>query len=315
MTLKPITSALIGAALWLLAVILLHPSPFHLRWGIALLLLSPLVIVPLGLWLVADEQPYGFEARLWRWIATLQLPAALALMLAFILPNGWRAAMLAMPWLIVTLMIAWCGLVRVWRRGVRPLAELSVDAGLIYLAVGGVWAVLSRYGARPLNFDPVIVLLTAIHFHYAGFLLPLLTGLAGRALKSRTAHRAALGVMLGVPLTAMGITTTQLGFNHAMESLAALITACAGLLTAWLHFRLAMQPQVTRLVRSLWLIAALSLAFSMTLAMMYGLRFYVPVAWLDLPWMRALHGSANALGFGLAGVIAWGRATKLRSDE
>ena len=86
MTLKPITSALIGAALWLLAVILLHPSPFHLRWGIALLLLSPLVIVPLGLWLVADEQPYGFEARLWRWIATLQLPAALALMLAKLRP-------------------------------------------------------------------------------------------------------------------------------------------------------------------------------------------------------------------------------------
>ena len=304
MTLKPITSALIGAGCWLMVVVLLHPSPFHLRWGVALLLLSPLVLVPLGLGLVADEEQSAIEARLWRWIGILQLPAALTLMLAFTLPNGWQAAMLATPWLIVTILIALCGLFRGWRRGARPLAETSIDAGLIYLAVGGLWAVASRFGARPLNFDPVIVLLTAIHFHYAGFLLPLLTGLAGRVLTSRTARIAALGVIFGVPLTALGITTTQLEFDHAMESVAALVTASAGLLTAWLHCRLAMQKMQPRLVRSLWLIVALSLTFSMTLAMLYGLRFYLLLMWLDLPWMRALHGTANALGFGLVGLIA-----------
>jgi hypothetical protein len=50
------------------------------------------------------------------------------------------------------------------------------------------------------------VLLTAIHFHYAGFALPLLTGLAGRALGGRIARIASLGVIAGVPLVAFGIT-------------------------------------------------------------------------------------------------------------
>jgi hypothetical protein len=40
-------------------------------------------------------------------------------------------------------------------------------------------------------------------------------------------------------------------------------------------------------------------------AALYGWRFYAPLAWLDIPWMRALHGTANALGFGLGGSLAW----------
>ena len=43
----------------------------------------------------------------------------------------------------------------------------------------------------------------------------------------------------------------------------------------------------------------------MLLAALYGLRFYLPVAWLDIPWMRALHGSANALGFALPALLGW----------
>jgi outer membrane biosynthesis protein TonB len=43
---------------------------------------------------------------------------------------------------------------------------------------------------RPLDFDPVIVLLTAVHFHYAGFLLPLCTALAAREVGGRGAAAA-----------------------------------------------------------------------------------------------------------------------------
>ena len=39
--------------------------------------------------------------------------------------------------------------------------------------------------------------------------------------------------------------------------------------------------------------------------MLYGSRFYVDVSWLDIPWMRALHGSANAIGFALLGMWSW----------
>jgi hypothetical protein len=165
--------------------------------------------------------------------------------------------------------------------------------------------VLSRLGVAPINFDPVIVLLTAMHFHYAGFLLPLMTGLAGRRLRTRLARLAALGVILGMPLTAFGITTSQLGLGHVPEMLAVMITALAGLTAAGLHLQLAARRTRRRLVGICWLIAGLSLAFSMVLALMYGSRFYYPMAWLDIPLMRALHGSANGLGFGLIGVVGW----------
>jgi hypothetical protein len=36
--------------------------------------------------------------------------------------------------------------------------------------------------------------------------------------------------------------------------------------------------------------------------------------WLNVPWMRALHGTANAIGFALVSVLAW-RARSLKSTE
>ncbi len=44
----------------------------------------------------------------------------------------------------------------------------------------------------------------------------------------------------------------------------------------------------------------------MVLAALYGSRFQAPpLAWLDIPWMLALHGSANALGIGVLGLWGW----------
>ena len=61
-------------------------------------------------------------------------------------------------------------------------------------------------------------------------------------------------------------------------------------------------------MRGLWLVAALALAGGMALAALYGCRAYLSLPWLDIPWMRAWHGSGNALGFGLLGVLAWSLA-------
>src|SRR5581483_7095490 len=67
---------------------------------------------------------------------------------------------------------------------------------------------------------------TAIHFHYAGFAAPILTGMAGRALgRARPSHwRAylwiAVGVIVGPPLVAVGIT-----FSRAIELVAVVVLA------------------------------------------------------------------------------------------
>lgn len=54
------------------------------------------------------------------------------------------------------------------------------------------------------------------------------------------------------------------------------------------------------------MVAGVSLFFGMLLAGLYATRaFALPLPWLDIAWMRALHGTANALGFGLCGTLAW----------
>ncbi len=307
--------ALIGGALWGTGLLIVSPSPFDTAWATALLLLAPLALVPLALDLAGRDGLGGRAARLWHLAALLQLPSALCLGAASLLPQGPAAAGLALPWLGTTGLIALCGLLRLRQYGIRSLDELCIDAGLVYIVVGGAWAVSDRMGYRPLDFDAVIVLLTAIHFHYAGFVLPIITGLILRESKGGVARAAGITVVAGVPLVAVGITATQLGAGSLIECLAAWVMATGGTLTAYLLLRLALRRGQPLVVRCLWVIAAISLFGSMVLAALYGTRFYVSVQWLDIPWMRALHGTANALGFGLAGLVAWTFARRGAEDQ
>lgn len=306
--------ALVGGALWLGFVLLERPGPFDPGWIATLLLLAPLVLVPLGTGLVerGDWEPAARGAKASRSLhlaRALQLPAAALLAAAYLLRQGPAAAILALPWLAVTGIIALAGLLRLRERGLRaPLrgGGLALGAGLVYLVVGAAWAVSDRLGFRPLDFPAVIVLLTAVHFHYAGFVLPIVTGLAAGRTGGRVAAVATLGVVAGVPLVAVGITTTQLGLGPWIEALAAWTVAGAGALVAWLHLRLAFRPSHPPLARVLWTVAALSLLAGMALGALYGSRFHLPqVRPLDIAWMQALHGAANALGFATAGLLAW----------
>ncbi|MBI2825287.1 MAG: YndJ family transporter [Planctomycetia bacterium] len=304
----------IGLAVWLIALAIFHPSPFDLAWSWLALLLAPLVLVPLGLRLGRDgDSETGLAGALARLALRLQLPTALLLAVSFTLPQGAWAAGLAVPWLVTTACIALAGAARVKRRGFSPPADLAIDAGWMMLVVGGIGTVLSRYGAQPLDFPPVIILLTGIHFHFAGFLLPVLTGLAARRLPGTMADGACLCAIASVPLLAVGITATQLGWGSVLESAAACLTAAGGALVAVQHLRLAGQKDWPPRARVLWAAAGAALAASMALAALYGCRHWLPLAWLDIPWMRALHGTANALGFAALGTWAWTLAERSES--
>ncbi|MFP3941692.1 MAG: YndJ family transporter [Thermoanaerobaculia bacterium] len=323
---------LAGTALWLAFPLAVRPGPFDPGWIPALLLLAPLVLVPLGLSLLDRGEPSGpaagpggggsaparcsaRPARLLRLAGRLQLPAAGFLAAAFVIRQGSLAAALALPWLAVAGLLALTGLLRIGRRirsrGVRPLAPFVADAGLVYLAVGAAWAVADRLGFRPLDFPAIIVVLTAVHFHYAGFVLPVVTSLAARRLGGPVAALAGIGVIAAVPLVAVGITATQLGLGPWLEALAAWVMAAAGVLVAGLHLRLAVGSGAPGTARVLWGMAALSLLGSMVLAALYGARFHLPaVRGLDIAWMQALHGGANAFGFGLCALLGWMRAER-----
>src|SRR5262249_48263664 len=114
-------STLVGVVVWSTALIVLQPSPFDTAWAHALLLLAPLVLVPLGLCLVGPQQAIGKPARLWRFAVILQLPTALLLGWAFLLPQGRVAAALSLPWLATTGLLALLGLARAWSHRRGPL--------------------------------------------------------------------------------------------------------------------------------------------------------------------------------------------------
>jgi hypothetical protein len=209
---------------------------------------------------------------------------------------------------VLTMLLAATGMLRLKADGIRrPLPALCADVALMFAAVGGVWTLADRVGLRPFGFDFAIVGLTAVHFHYAGILLPTFAGLVQRELwLSRLAARAAVGVILGVPAVAIGITLSQLGWSAAFEAAAGCGLALAGGMVAILHVRLATEIRGSMPARVLLGIAGGSLFFGMVLAALYATRAYaMPLPWLQLPQMRMVHGTINAFGFALCGVLAW----------
>jgi hypothetical protein len=279
-------------------------------------LLAVLVCTPLALALAATAGLAGRHGWAYLVARRLQPGAALLVVASYLLPSGLPAAILATPWLAFTGLIALFGLGRLLSRGVESAAAACIDAGLLYLPVGGGWLVLSRLGANPLDFGDTIVLLTAVHFHYAGFIGPILAGLAGRALSpaqhvARWAFRlVAGGVIAGPPLLAAGIT-----LSPALETVAAVLLA-GSLVGLAAITALAVVPRLrSRPARGLLLMSAAASAGAMLLAMAYGLGALSGVRLLSIPQMVQVHGWANALGFALCGLLAWTLAVRPRDAE
>jgi hypothetical protein len=140
------------------------------------------VVALLGAVVPAHRLLPGREPRRAEWRAIVG--GAVLLAAAMPLTPGSISGILAIPWLVVVLARAIGRVAGIWKRraSLAHLADgLVADAAMAYLAVGAVWAVISRVGLRPLDFDDRIVLLTAVHFHVAGFVLVV----AGEVLRRR----------------------------------------------------------------------------------------------------------------------------------
>jgi hypothetical protein len=278
----------LGLLVWAIGLVLLRPG-----WDSALLLFGALVIIPLGLALL-DDLP---SALPW-----CQLAGAVPLLVSIGFDPGWRAGLLALPWFLFCSLIALLGLLRLARRSGRSAADAATSAALLFLAVGGGWTLASRSGMEPMGFREPIVLLTGVHFHYAGFVLPLLTGLAAGTLRHLTGRVAVAGVVLGVPLVAVGITAGR--SFPIVELSAALFLALACLLVVGLQAAMAARSH-SRAERLLFGLSGLALLAGMCLAAVYALSTFRAAYWLTIPQMIPWHGTLNALGFALPGLVAW----------
>lgn len=263
-------------------------------WVQVILLAAPLLLVPLAVWHDVSPERRPAIPRI--------ITAALALLVAKALTPGILAGLLALPWLITCLYLLQSFYFQWNSRRALKLHLFQLFA-LSYLCIGAMWALADRFGWQPLDFDPLIVLLTAVHFHYAGFALSWIAG------KIRSSHAPRLYSSLfylalaGVPGVAIGITASQLGYPPIIEMISVGIMALGGLVVGIACIRRSLLKNYGITVRLCWGLAGTSLCLGMVLAVLYGLRYVWPIPWLSIPWMYAVHGTLNSVGFALPALL------------
>lgn len=279
-----------GAAAWILVMQFIWPQDLRaIAWVHLLLALAPLVVIPLGMRL---SNLWSTTLRPLRWF---YFPSVLLFSLAYCLPGLSWTAWAALPWLLWTLLAA----ILVMRRYLSParrrppLADFARLCAFLYLPVGSAWALADRLGIHPLGFDDTIVLLTAAHFHYAGFILPLLSSFLLRRENESVHHLVTWGIITGIPLVALGIISTHFGVPAWLEGVFATLMALAGMGLAF--WQMGHSLQASRWNTLPALAGSVLLMGSMVLALLYANRFVIDLAFLSIPWMYALHGSMNAL--------------------
>lgn len=303
-------NAVIGGTIWTALAGAVLVSRVHLTVIELLFLLAPLVIVPLGVDLCEQTirtGPFEFFWRIARWI---QLLAALCVTASFWIPPGREATVLVLPWFCLASVGGIIALKSLIRGGYRQFNLACVAASFLYWPVGCAWLTASRLGLTPMGFQEPIVLLTAVHFHFAGFAAPLLAMAAAGETKKKgpLARRLFAAVAAGV-LAGPGLLAAGFVIGPRVKLAAALLVACseAGLSLYFLAGIPKLRPRLAQVFVSL---SAISVLLAMVLAAVWAIGEFPLQPFVHLSEMAKFHGTANALGFILCGLIGWTLATR-----
>lgn len=313
-----IRNAIIGGVVW--AALATSAIWGFVRLGTieVLFLLGPLVVVPLGLELSTrlghgDENQLAVRVAPW-----MQLPAAVSVVASFFFPQGAAAAILALPWFCFGCFLGFWGLMSFIRGGFKSLKAVCVTMSFSYLPIGCAWLVASRYGLNPMGFQEPIVLLTAVHFHFAGFAAPLLARAAAAALGKTAVHTqrlfraVAVGVLAGPGMLAAGFV---IGPRLKVAAALLLVASEIGLAFFFLAALKAMRPRLAQVFVAL---SAASVLFAMVFAGIWAIGEFPLQPFVHLAQMAKFHGAANALGFTVCGLLGWTisvrRAAQVKGD-
>ncbi len=270
-------------------------------WTEIILIVAMLVIVPLGLAAIARDRVGGLATPHLATLRRVQPVAGLIASSSFFIERGVVAGLVTLPWLAFTTALAALGAIRLLSRPMIRNNGIGIDAGLGFIVVGGGWLTLSRLGLNPMGFDDVIVRLTAVHFHYAGFALPIIAGAIAPRDRSNGWWLPA-ATIVGVPLTAIGITV-----GGGLEWVTATTMALIGMTVARRLFVVG-RRQSDRVARRLLATAGAALSVGMALAITYAWFVRFGIDGLPIDRMARTHGSLNAFGFGLIGLIGLRRS-------
>lgn len=280
-------------ALWLSVSVQLELKLEAASFVVILMLFSMLVLIPLA-------RP----ARSWKELA-VEFACAMLAAESFCFEASAGAALMTAGWLIFTAYRAWKSFSEWYQTGARDAGFLCLVAADAGPAIGAAWLMAFRANWAPWGFDPLIVLLTAAHFHHAGFTLPEMAGLNAKMRPGCWTRFSCKAVLAGVPLVAAGITCTQLGLLRFVEPYGVTILVLGALGVALSQMRRGLEKQCSIWANFGFLISGASLFAAMLLALGFGLRYVLPEFALAMPQMWAIHGTLNAFGFGMCGLQAW----------
>lgn len=205
----------------------------------------------------------------------------------------------ALIWWIYTVFIALYVVLRLWETKIHRIEETSVLFGLIYLAGGGFWFFAYAAHLQMMQFGPLIILLTAVHFHYSAFLIPIFNGLLGRITrKNRMLYSWITWVILFSPLLiALGIT-----YSKTLDVIAVGIYMAALYLHAFLVFTTAFRSKTGKfLIRLSSAVLMITISFSM----IYSFGVFRQDVTLTINQMIWIHGFVNAFFVILPALIGW----------
>ncbi len=292
-------SAAGGVIVWLITLLLTTSDSEQAELVHKVVFWAVLVIVPLGFSVVGDER------GLYKLVVFAQPVAALFTVASFFVQKGVLSAAFASAWLLLNILIALLGLVRLTSRGLQRIEELSIDAGLLYLPVAGGWLVIYRLGIQPFAFGEMIVLLTAVHFHFAGFATPIIAGMSGRVLARRDHPRNVFGLSVFALVAAMPLVAAGITYSPWIGLMGALLLTLGLVLLAVLTLRW-VRPSINSSVwRALLSIGAISSCAAMVLACLYAYSLATQTLIITIPGMAMTHGLLNAFGFVTCSLLVW----------
>lgn len=301
--------AMAGAEVWAGMAVLARMGIARIGGIELLFLFAPLVIVPLGMELGRILEGGNRVAELARRVQPAGAACAVA---AMWIPPGRSAGLVACGWLCVCLVAAWDGVRKLvpfsWReagRSARATVSVTVTMAIagIDLAVGGAWFVASRLGMRPMGIQEPIGLLTAVHFHFAGFATAMIGAAMLRFAERRGEYRWLkwlVPAVTGLPyVVAMGFVISPV---LKMAAATGFSLSVAGLAICLRNLGKSAGNGTARLLLQT---ASGAVFAGMVLAGMYAVMDYLGNGALTIPQMARTHGILNAVGFCLPGLLGW----------
>ncbi|MGE6629775.1 YndJ family protein [Bacillus sp. NPDC077027] len=258
-------------------------------------LLAILFFLPMTLHFIGQESEEKTESGIYHWLMRIFPIAAILATCAFIFHSPWFGA----GWLLYTICLALFGFLRFIKRGLYPLSESIIDSAFMYLSLGGGWFFVYTADVPIMTFSPLMILLTAIHFHYSAFFIPIFHGLLGRLQKKQSVlYQLSAYIIISSPiLIAIGIS-----FSRLFDTFSVLLYVFA----LYIYGFIALKTKFRSKIAKGWILcSAIFLMGTIVLSLVYSTGMLTGKNYIGIEEMIWFHGSVNAFCVILPGIIGW----------